>query len=151
MPDSNIEFLRKDTYIRAIENSIGSRLFNTLYVRYRDSGKTEDILDDGTFACAHFVSGILSLFSYVDRPHATVATLGRVLAESEMWELTESDAIEAGDVIFWERKTFSDGTSYAHVGFASSPTEAVSTDFSTRSVVRHPISNQKVERVYRLR
>lgn len=53
MPNSNVKLLKKETYIKAIENSVGSKIFNTLYVQYEDSGKVEDILDDGNFSCAY--------------------------------------------------------------------------------------------------
>ncbi len=55
-----------------IENAISARLFNSLFVRYEDSGETKDVCNDGEYSCAFFVSGLLTLTGYLERPHATV-------------------------------------------------------------------------------
>ncbi len=149
MPDSNIEILKKKTYIKAIENSVGSKIFNSIFVRFKDSGEEKDILDDGDASCAYFVSGILAIFQLMDRPHATVGTVQKLLAENKEWKIVDVNEIEAGDVIFWKKITYENGDSNAHAGFALSDLEAVSTDYRTRMVFKHLISNQAVDVVYR--
>ena len=41
MPDSNLIKLRKKTYLKMIENSVGARLFNSLFVKFKDTGSGE--------------------------------------------------------------------------------------------------------------
>lgn len=153
MPDSNITTLRKETYLKAIENSVGSRMFNSLFVRFEDSGKTADVLNDGMYSCAFFASSILCILQAIDKPHTTVEGLMKVLAESADWQNVEAKDIAAGDVIFWEKMKFDDGSENAHVGFALAGNEAVSTDYKKKAVARHPIlsddTGRAIEAVYR--
>ena len=75
MSSQNLEILKKETYLKAIENSIGSKIFNSLFVRSKDTGKISDILNDGEYSCAFFVSSILFLVQAVNRPYSTVQSL----------------------------------------------------------------------------
>lgn len=153
MPDENIQILRRETYLKAIENSIGSRLFNSVFVRFKDTGKTADILNDGMYSCAFFVSSLLYLFQAIDKPHATVTNVKKFLDNDEHWKKTNDADIEAGDVIFWEKIRFDDGSENAHIGFAVSKDEAVSTDYKQKMIARHPIireeTKRSVEAIYR--
>jgi hypothetical protein len=149
MSDQNIIILKKETYIKAIENSVGSRIFNSLFVKFSNSGEIKDVLDNGNFSCAFFVSSILSLFKLIDSPHSTVATVQRLLKESPDWRLVDINNIEAGDVIVWKKVTFEDDSQNAHIGFAISGIDAVSTNDKTRVVSRHEIALEKIEEVYR--
>ncbi|MDE2021814.1 MAG: hypothetical protein KGI71_02745, partial [Patescibacteria group bacterium] len=45
------------SYSAAVQNSIGTNLFRSLY--YRINGKTIDVLDNGDLSCAVFVSSVL--------------------------------------------------------------------------------------------
>jgi hypothetical protein len=149
MPDPNIEILLKETYFKTIENSIGTSVFNTLYVRHKDTGDIVDVLDDGKLSCAYFVSSILFLFSYIERSCATVQTLDRFLQDSKDWKLVGGESIERGDVIIWQEIVFEDNLAHEHIGFALDETDAVSTSYKTKTVVKHPISNQGIKKVYR--
>lgn len=153
MPDANIQILRKETYLKAIENSIGCRLFNSVFVCFKDTGKTADILNDGMYSCAFFVSSLLYLFQAIDKPHATVANVKKFLDADEHWKRVDNADIEAGDVIFWEKIRFDDGSENAHIGFAVSEDEAISTDYKQKVVARHPIMREQtkrsVEAIYR--
>jgi len=153
MPDANIQILRKETYLKAIENSVGSRLFNSVFVKFKDSGKTADILNDGMYSCAFFVSSLLYLFQAIDKPHATVANVMKFLETNEKWHKVDGGNNEAGDVIFWEKIVFDDGSENAHIGFAVSKDEAVSTDYKQKLIARHPIIREQtkrgIEAVYR--
>ena len=139
MPDSNIEKLNKETYLAMIKNSVGSRLFNSLYVRFKDSGVEKDVLNDGELSCAFFVSGILVLGGWGTRLHATVKTLREKLPEYG-WEQVEINTIQSGDIVIWENVEFEDGTGNEHIGFALNEEEAVSTSFKKHEIVKHHIT-----------
>jgi hypothetical protein len=99
----------------------------------------QDVCNDGEFSCAVFVSGLLLLNGYITKPHATVESLRRVLLEnSNAHSISEAD-VTSGDVVFWEKIVFPDGSENEHVGFALSKEEAVSTSFSKREVARHSL------------
>ncbi len=149
MSDPNIEILRKKTYIKSIENSVGSRIFNSLYVHYKDTGKTVDILNDGEYSCAFFVSSILLIAGLMDKPHATVKSLKDIIGKSDKWNAVENSDIQPGDVVFYEKLKFENGTENAHVGFALDKSNAVSTSYETKVVAKHPVKNRKIEVVYR--
>lgn len=153
MPDQNIQPLRKETFLKALENSVGTRLFNTMCVRFKDTGKVEDILNDGDYSCAFFVSSLLYLFGAINKPHATVANVMKYMDESDQWRRVGAADIAPGDVLFWEKVRFDDGTENAHLGIAVTPSEAVSVDYMKHAVARHPITRasapRKIEAVYR--
>lgn len=135
MPDPNIEILKKETYLRMIENSVGSMQYRNLFVRFKDSGAVKDVLNNGEYSCAFFVSSVLVLAGLMDTPHATVNTVVRLL-EAGGWKRVDG-APEPGDVLSWEPKLQPDGTAHGHVGFAVGNREAVSTDSRTGLVARH--------------
>lgn len=151
MPDANIEILRKKTYVKAIENSVGSRFFNSLFVTHKDTGNVQDALNDGEYSCAFFVSGLLYLMEAVSKTTATVKSLKNLLEKDTKWKQVSIDMLEAGDVVFWEKIKFEDGSENAHVGFVLNKDEAVSTDYVVKAVARHSIKklDRKVEAVYR--
>ena len=152
MPDPNIKILYKETYLKAVENSVGSKVFNSLVVQFRDTNEVKDILLDGIYSCAFFVSSILYLVNAIDKPHATVKRLLETFEKGEKWKKVAINDLEAGDVIFWENIKFDDGSENAHVGFALNKEEAVSTDYKNKVVTKHPIiseSKRKIDVVYR--
>lgn len=152
MADPNIKIFKKETYLKAIENSVGSRLFNSLVVQFKDSGKVSDVLNDGMYSCAFFVSSVLYLFNAIDKPHATVASVKDAFKKDPNWQEIPSDKIEAGDVIFWEKIKFDDGSENAHIGFAINHQEAISTDYKNKVIARHPIisdNKRTIEESYR--
>lgn len=150
MTDQSIEVLKKETYIKLLENSPGTRMFNSAFVRFVDTGEKKDILNDGEYSCAFFVTGILSMFGILDEPSATVATTKKKLLE-KAWTVVGGESV-AGDVLFWEESMFEDGSLNMHVGFALSATEAVSTSYKEKMVVRHDITfngTRKIDLVLR--
>jgi hypothetical protein len=149
MPDTTIEIQKKITFITAIENSVGTRIFNSLFVKHKDADEITDILHDGNFSCAFFVSGILSIFQLIQKPCSTVATLRETLEHHTDWKNINTDTIEAGDVVFWKKVTFEDGSQHAHVGFAIGTHEAISTSDIQKAVSRHQIMTEQIETVYR--
>lgn len=158
MPDENIEILKKETYLKMLENSVDTKLFNSVFVKYKDSGKTVDALNNGEFSCAFFASSLLSLNQMLSRPHTTVKTMRNKLETDNKWQKVSSNNIEPGDVLFWDFITYPDGSKNEHVGFALSNNEAVSTDYINHNVSKHHITfglteegqaKRKITSVYR--
>jgi hypothetical protein len=96
-------------------------------------------LNDGEYSCAFFVSSLLALAGYLPKPNTTVVGLRARLKESSFTEIP-ADSIEPGDVIFWEKIVFPDGSANEHVGFALDNTRAVSTSYKKKEVVEHPMN-----------
>ncbi len=151
-----MKILKKESYIKMIENSIGNKLFNSLIIREED-GTIRDLLNDGEYSCALFVSSILFLHSLTSRSRSTVNNLEKDLSENPLFTIINNNTIESGDVIIWESVTYEDGSQNRHVGFAISNTEAISTSYIEKCVVQHPINKEiensgeirKIEKIFR--
>ena len=131
MPDSNIKKLIEKTYLKVIENSIGSKMFRNLYVVFKDSKKTKDVLENGNKSCAFYVSSVLSLFEMVKKTHATVKSTFDDMIESG-WKKTKKP--QKGDVIIWEEKK-----GYTHIGFLWNKKEAISNSSEKKLPIKHSI------------
>ena len=70
MPKPRSAFRLKETYLTAIKNSVGSKLFRSVFIFY--NGKKIDVTEKGTFSCAHFVSWILLHFGLIHECHVTI-------------------------------------------------------------------------------
>lgn len=149
MTDPNLEILKYDTYISIIKNSVGSRLFNSFMVRIKDTGAIEDILKDGEYSCAFFVSSVLTLLHAIDKPCTTVSSLERKIEEDNHWFEVTADEIEPGDVIFYEDTTFTDGSTDGHVGFVQDEQNVVSNNFQLRQITRHNLHLRPIKKIYR--
>lgn len=112
-------------------------MFSSLYVQYQDSGKVADILNDGEYSCAAFVSSVLVLMKMLEKTSATVKSIKTNLERSDWQKVSE---IQPGDVIFWENVLFENGEENEHAGFAVSDQEATSTSDKKHMVVRHHIT-----------
>jgi len=116
------------TYSAFIKNSIGTEMFRSLYVKQDDNGST-DVLNDGEYSCALYVSSLLSLLRLISAPHATVESTIEDL-ESSGWEQTEGP--KPGAVIVWAKQQFpGDDELYSHIGFYIGEKKAVSTSYKT--------------------
>ncbi|SRR6056297_2149571 len=113
----------KKTYLAIIKNSLGSKMFQSLYI-YKDKKKNEsiDIMHEGQFSCAFFVSYILYSFDLINSTHATVKGLKEDI-QNFGWE--EIEDVKKGSIIFWE-KLRRNGTTNAHVGFYIGNKQAIS-------------------------
>ncbi len=140
MTDTNIIVLQKETYLKMIENSPDTRLFNSIMVRYKDTNTIDDICHDGEFSCAFFVSSVLCLANYIEKPMATVTSVCEHLKKNG-WRIISGNPIK-GDVVVWDYATLSNNTKdiNMHIGFALSATEAVSTSSISRRVTVHNIT-----------
>ena len=151
-----MEILRKETYIKMIENSVGTKLFNSIIIK-NETGEVQDLLNDGEYSCALFVSSVLVLHLLLPRARTTVANLEKELTDHKSFIEVPKESIETGDVIFWESVTYEDGSQNRHVGFAISSHEAISTNYIEKCVVRHATDKEientgkirKIEKVFR--
>lgn len=116
-------------------------MFNSFYVREKDTGKEYDVYDDGVWSGAFYVSSLLVLSSLLDKPHSTTATIKSVFDNKKEkdwgWEEVDTGFLKPGDVIFWEEIEFEDGTKSDQVGFYIDAEEAYSTSSTKRTVVKH--------------
>jgi hypothetical protein len=151
-----MEILRKETYVKMIENAVGTRLFNSLMVR--EDGAVRDLLNDGEYSCAIFTSGVLLLNQKVARTRTTVTNLeADLLASDQFSQIPVGSEVQPGDVVLWEKVRYEDGSENRHIGFAVSQAEAVSTNYVQKCVVRHPLLTnientgevRKIERIFR--
>lgn len=122
------------SYLKTIENSVGSNLFRNLYFRIK--GKKLDVLEDGDLSCANYVTAILYLFDLLKQRHTTVTGTIEDLEKSGWYEIKKP---KKGAVILWGFKKKDDGTQgkHRHVGFFINGETAISNDSMTRIVARH--------------
>lgn len=128
---SKVKMLLCDTYIAAIRNSAGSKLFRNLYLA--KNKKRVDALNSGQLSCAVFVSWVLRIFYLIKEGHATVDGTMNDLKKSGWYEIKRP---KVGSILVWER-AFLNGTSNKHMGFYIGNKEAVSNSRSRRTPVKH--------------
>ena len=138
--DVGFKILQKETYLRMIENSIGTKQFSSIIVKRNGSDETEDILQNGNYSCAFFVSSLLTICRMLKEPRTTVKGVRENILSSPQWEEIYSE-VSPGDIIFWEKVKFDNGSENEHVGFAFNSHEAISTSDKERMVVRHHITS----------
>lgn len=122
------------SYIRTVENSVGSNIFRNLY--FRINGRAIDVLEDGDLSCANYVTAILYLFDLVGERHTTVVSTVEDLSKSGWYEIQKP---RKGAVILWGYKKKDKGTQgkHRHVGFYIDKETAISNSSSKRIVARH--------------
>jgi len=153
------KILKKETYLKMIGNSIGSKLFNSIIAI--DNGVEKDILNDGQVSCAVFVSNILFLNGLLSKQRATINSLENdLLSLPQFQQISEVNyKPEKGDMVIWESIKFNSGSEHRHIGFILNSKEAVSTDYREKCVVKHDIYRntedstkiRKIEKVFRYR
>lgn len=98
-------------------------MFRNFYVE--DSGEIKDILNDGRWSCAVFVSSVLYFFNsvlefergskWIDFIHANVLTAEKDMQKNGWYRIKD---LKLGAVIIWENKLASeDNTKHGHIGF----------------------------------
>lgn len=112
-----MKILFKETYLTFIKKSVGSRMFQTLWVE-----GNKDILEGGDLSCAFFVSNLLKIFNLITDGHATVRNTVKDLKESGWFEIEEP---REGAVLVWDEIEFEDGF-HKHIGFYIGNEKAVS-------------------------
>ncbi len=152
MSDQNLIKDLKKTYLSMIRNSLDSRMFNSVWVKRKDTGESIDVLKDGDLSCAFFVSSILTLFNMLDKPCTTIKKVFEKISKDKRW--SKKSYIEPGDIILWEKVKFKDGTEnkHKHIGFALNKKTAVSTNYLEKKIAKHSIDfdgKRKIEGIWR--
>ncbi len=132
-----MQLLARESYLQAIENSVGARLFQNLFAK--KDGISVDLTEGGNLSCALFVSSILMLHHLIDpsrAPHATVNGLLRNMEDSG-WKTGTS--IVPGAILVWEAMVQGGSEPHTHIGFALSESEAISNMWEKRTPEKHHI------------
>jgi hypothetical protein len=131
------------TYLQMVQNAPGSRMFRNLYVDGQD-----DVMKDGAYSCAFFVSSVLTLFRQNSGFHGTIqSTLADMLDHG--WEETDAADLQPGDILVWEPWEF-EGQEHEHLGFYLGNGRAVSTSYKAKEVVDHSANEgRQIVRSYR--
>ncbi len=138
------KFLFKKTYLKTIENSVGTKMFRNVFVM---DGQEKDITENGELSCAVFVSFVLKIFDLISTPHATVKSTIKDMMENG-WK--EAEKPQKGDVLVWEKKKIG-GSTNEHIGFYIGNQKAVSNNYKKRApVVHHYTYNgkRKIIKIY---
>lgn len=120
-----------DSYLAAVRNSVGTRMFRNFYARI--NRKKEDVTIDGIRSCAFFVSTILTMFGLTKSVHLTLAKVIKDMEESGWYKIKKP---RVGAVLIWEREKMS-GKWFGHVGFYVGGDMAISNSTSVRTPQRH--------------
>lgn len=108
------EFLIRPTLEKAILNSIGSTMFCNLYVKYKSG--IRDVVDNGRFACAMYVTWLLCPVGLLDTGRATVDSAIPALINYG-WITIDPSAIQTCDVLVWDVNT-QGSQANQHIGFS---------------------------------
>jgi hypothetical protein len=133
-PSPKISPLIKETYLAAVRNSTGSRLFRNLYAKV--NGKKTDILKGGELSCAFFVSALVSLLGLCKRIHSTVDGAVLDLKESGWSEIAQP---RVGSIVVWEPLHF-EGEEHRHIGFYVGNHKAISNSSTKKTPARHDLT-----------
>lgn len=130
-----IKPLFAETYLAAIKNSVGSKIWQNYYAKV---GKNKiDIMGGGDLSCAFYVSSILTMFGLLQKIHGTVS--GTIFdLEKSGWRKTKK--MKVGAVIVWEGKLGKDGESHRHIGFCLDEKSAISNSSQTRKIAQHHLT-----------
>lgn len=126
----NPEILKFDTFLKAIENSVGTKIFQNAFILI--DGDKIDLMKNGDVSCAYFVSGILTLFGYLEKPLGTVKSTRAVL-KNKGWKTV--DELVPGCIIVWEERKGDTGEDHKHIGFYYKDNLAI----SNSSQMGHPV------------
>jgi len=111
-----MKILTYQNYLAMIKASQGSKIFRRLYVL--ENGKKKDILKNGRFSCAYYVSSILKIFDLISKPHATINGTTKDMLKNG-WRITKT--LKQGNVLVWEEKS-----DHQHLGFCLGNNKAIS-------------------------
>ncbi|MEX0869944.1 MAG: hypothetical protein WDZ39_00770 [Candidatus Spechtbacterales bacterium] len=125
-----IEFNLYDTYIAAIKNSVGTEMFSEMYLNI--DGEVKEVSENGRWACATYVSSVLTMFNLLKERHATMEGLMRGMNESGWYEISEP---RDGAIIWWDVTPESEG--HEHAGFYVGDNKAISNSWLKKVPVVH--------------
>ncbi len=126
------------TYIRIIENSIGTNMFRSSFGVVQD--EHVDLTKDGELSCAFFVSSILKLCDYIDTPHLTVRGTVNDLIQNE-WKEIETPSV--GSVLVWKKFEILPKVFHEHIGFYIGNGKIISNDSRKGYPIEHNFEKEK--------
>ena len=140
MADPKIKFDLLGTYIATIKNSVGTRMFQNIYII--KNGRSIDVANGGEFSCAIFVSSVLVMSdNLIKSSHATVKRTQKDIQESGWYKIKKP---RKGAIIVWPPWEKSD---HWHIGFCIGKNKAISNDgLDTKTPQEHPITYGKYKR-----
>ncbi len=112
-------------------------MFRNFYVK-SILGHSKDIVKEGEYSCAFFVTFILHNFKLLNSPHLTVAGCRKDMEESGWKKLPENE-LKTGCVIIWKAREYDNGP-HKHIGFYCGNEQAVSTDWRKGEVAKHHVT-----------
>ena len=133
MKKSKFKILTYQNYLSVIKNSQNSKIFRNFYVL--NNNKKRDILKNGQFSCARYVSSILKLFDLISETHTTVDGSIKDMLNNN-WRPTKK--LIPGNVLLWEEKIQVNGKVHQHLGFYLNKDKAISNSSKKGvPVIRH--------------
>ena len=126
-----VNILQFDNYIYSIKKSIGSTLFQTVWAEV--DGEKKDILNNGQYSCAIFLSSILLWFGLIKDRHATTAGLLKDMEKSGWYKI---DELKPGCILYWEFM-FKNGENNDHIGFYIGGEKAISNERDVSTPIEH--------------
>jgi len=126
-----VQILQFKTYIDAIQKSVGSNLFQTVFANVE--GKRKDITSGGRYSCATHVSSILLWFGLLKERHTGVDGLLIDMIDSGWYEI---DKPKVGCVLRWENLSKNESEN-EHVGFFVGQEKAISNNAESRIPEKH--------------
>ena len=146
---AKFKYLKEESYLQYIENSVGSKMFRSYFVK-DSKGKRIDVLGNGNVSCGIHVSTILRNFDLIKKLHFTVARTIDDMIDCK-WKKVSLKSIRPGDVILWVPLKGETGL-HSHAGFYIGKKQAVSNSSKQKCISKHhyTYSNKReVEAVYR--
>ena len=130
----DIKLLKKESYLQMIKNSVGTKMFRSLYLEI--DGKRIDATKKGGLSCAYFVSSVLLIHGLIKEIHATVQKTV-IDIEKSNWKKTNIKKIKPGDAIVWEQAPGEYNKMYFHIGFYIGNKKAISNSWQKQSPAIH--------------
>lgn len=135
MKQKKLKIFFFDTYLAMIHNSLGSKMFRTVYAVI--DKKKKDILENGRVACALYVSSLLVIHKLIGEIHATVDSTVKALEKSG-WKKISKPRI--GCIIVWEKVDFGKNDLHKHIGFYIGNNQAISNSSKRGCPVKHNLT-----------
>ena len=130
-----------DSYIVAIKNSVGTKMFRNYYALV--DREQHDIMKNGDLSCAFYVSSVLRIFDLINEVHRTVDGAVSDMKKSR-WRKIKKPKI--GAVLVWEKKDFGD-VYHKHIGFYIGDSKAISNSAQKKTPVIHNWTFQNTRKV----
>jgi hypothetical protein len=138
-----------ESYLRMIENSVGTKMFRNLYLEHGD--RKIDVTENGDLSCAFFVSNVLLIWGLISEGHATIKGTIKDMKKNG-WKEVSPGKIRPGDVIVWGEKKSGKRRIRSHVGFYVGDEKTISHSDGIKAINCHHWTynnKRKITAVYR--